>query len=176
MNCDRLMAVLETDSEDGLMELAAERIRELGSETVEKQKVIDKLEKDLAYAKEKQRLLDEKEELKKKIEEQKAKNAELDKEEKRLQGILQDSMWHERKLFQMDSSDSEIGKLKLARMNLYQRAHGLTEDNNPRLLGNRPVVVDTITPRKRLCNDGLDPLVDELKAKRMRIFEDSRAK
>ena len=56
MNSERLMAVLETDSEDGLMQLAAERIKELGSENTGKQKVIDGLEKKLAVEEEKKRL------------------------------------------------------------------------------------------------------------------------
>lgn len=176
MNCDRLMAVLETDSEDGLMELAAERIKELGSQNAEKQKVIDKLDKSLAYAREKQKFLEEKQELKRQIAQEKAKCADLDKKEASLRQTLQCLQNPKRNLLQIDSPSSEIAKLKLAHMNTYERAHGLTEDNNPGLLGLRPVVGDSAPRRKLLCNDGIDPLIDELKAKRMRIFEDSRAK
>lgn len=165
MEYEKLMTVLNTDSEDGLMELAAERIKELGSENSGKQKVIDKLEKNLAYAKEKQKLLEEKQELKKQIAQEKAKCTELDKKEAALRQTLQGLQSHKRKILQADSSDSEIGKLKLARMNIYQSAHGLTEDNNPKLLGGRSVVVDSNPWRKRLCSDGADEVIDRLKRK-----------
>ena len=177
MNSERLMAVLETDSEDGLMELAAERIKELGSESAEKQKIIDGLERKLAVENERKRLLKEQQGLKKEIARRKAESAELGEKEVSLRQELQGLQVRKRKLVQADSPDSEIGKLKLARMNIYQREHGLTENNDPRFISGinrRPVVVDTITPRKRLCNDGLDPVIDELKRKRMRIYEDSR--
>ncbi len=179
MNYEKLMAVLETDSEDGLMELAAERIKELNSENAGKQKVIDGLETKLAVEEEKKRLLEEQRELKKEIAQRKAESAELGEKEAALRQELQGLQVHRQKLVQADSPDSEIGKLKLARMNIYQLAHNLTEDNNPRFIAgiNRnPILVDTITPRKRLCNDGMDPVIDELKQKRMRLYEDSRKK
>jgi len=157
---DKLERVLDADSSEDVVNLAIERIQELTSENAEKQKVIDELET--------KRLLRENETLRKSI-------AELDKEEARLQEILLNSTRHEKKLFA--DADSEIDKLKIARMNTFRKAHDLPEDNSAPVLTkmNKHSVVSDSTPyRKALCYDGLDSEVDALKAKRMNVFEDAR--
>lgn len=170
MNYEKLMNVLETDSEEGITELAAERIKELGSENAEKQKVIDELEKKLDCLNERKRLLEERAELKKTI-------AELDEKEAALKETLSGSTPYQKKLFYADSPDSEIGKLKFALHNMYRRGHGLPDDNDPRILNIRNSAVLNDVPRKTLLyNDGADPIIDELKRKRMRLYEDSRTK
>ena len=170
MEYEKLMKVLETDSEEGIIDLTVERIKELGAENAEKQKVIDELGKKLDCLNERKRLLEERVELKKTI-------AELDEKETALKETLACSTPYQKKLFYTDSVDSEVGKLKLARHNMFRRAHGLPDDNDPRILNIRNSAVLNDVPRKTLlCNDGSDPIIDELKRKRMQLYEDSRAK
>ena len=58
---------------------------------------------------------------------------------------------------------------------IFKEAHGLLEDKSQTKTKSESSVVSDLTPcRKVLCYDGLDPVVDALKEKRMRIFQDSR--
>ncbi len=168
-----------TDSSDAsVYEQAAQRIHDLNEVKVEQEQRFTELKekvekKKLADTKEK--LLKEKEELKKKIADQKAMNAELDRQAASLRETLQDSKRHGRKLFA--DADLEIDKLKEARMNIFQKAHSLPEDkiSSTELVEKKSSVVsDTAPSRKVLCYDGLDPIIDELKQRRMRIFQDAR--
>ena len=167
MEYEKLMKVLETDSEEGIIDLTVERIKELGSENAEKQKVIDEQQKKLDALNERNKLLEERAELKKTI-------TDLDEKEAALRETLSHSVPRQRKLFYIDSSDSEIGKLKLARHNMYQRGHGLPDDKDPRILNNRSSTVLNDAPRRKLLHNDSDDLIEELKQKRMHIYEDSR--
>ncbi len=169
MNYEKLMNVLETDSEEGIIELAAERIKELGSENTEKQKVIDELGKKLDCLNERNKLLEERVELKKTL-------AELNEKEAALQETRSDSRPYQKKLFYVDSQDSELGKLRLARHNMYQRRHGIPDDNDPRILNIQSSTVLNDAPRKKLLGNNSENEIEELKQKRMQIYEDSRAK
>lgn len=175
MSYEKLMKVLETDSEEGIIELAVERIKELEAEDAEKKKRVDELDKQIAKRKEMIALMEEQKELKQELAKRKADIAKLNKEQEALQEKLQSTQMHVPKLFQVDSPDSEIGKLKLARANIYRREKGLPDDNHPRFLNNHQRVMNDSTHsmhRPRLINDGLDPVIDELKRQRMQLYEE----
>jgi exonuclease VII large subunit len=169
MEYEKLMKVLETDSEEGIIDLTVERIKELGTENAEKQKVIDEQQKKLDALNERARLLEEQAELKKTI-------AELDEKEAALKEALSHSVPHQRKLYYVDSQDSELGRLKLARHNMYQRGHGIPDDKDPRILNNRNSTVLNDAPRRKLLHDDSDDEIEELKKKRMQIYESSHSK
>ncbi|MFH1391025.1 MAG: hypothetical protein ABIH20_01805 [Candidatus Diapherotrites archaeon] len=180
-----------TDASDAnVYEQAAQRIKDLNEVEAEQEQRLTELEIKLekkSRVDSKEQLLREKKMLRKSIAGHKADLAELDKKEYELRETLAGDS-RSRKLFQIDSADSEIGKLKAARMNVYERAHGL-EDKGPisegRMKGHS-VVSDSLRNSgrnrstrisgKMLCNDGLDPEVDALKQKRQNIYEDAQKK
>lgn len=175
---DRLVdASKRTDASDtSIYEQAAQRIHDLNNLKAEQEQRLAELrekveKKKLVDAKE--RLLKEKEELQKKIADQKAKNDELDKKAESLRQTLRDARAHTRKLFA--DADPEIDKLKEVRMNIFQKAHALPENKSQTITKSESLLVsDSVPCRKLLCYDGLDPVVDALKEKRMRIFQDVR--
>lgn len=177
-----------TDASDAhIYQQTADRIHDLNEVNAEQDAKLAELEIKL----EKLRRVDSKEELarknemlRKSIAGHKADLAELDKKERELREKLGDT--RSRKLYQIDSPELEIAKLKVARGNIYERAHGLEDKSSiseGRTKGHS-VVTDSLKNSgrnrsarisgKRLCNDGMDPEVDALKQKRQNIYEDAQ--